>query len=124
MLAGLDPDSAAAACGPHESLDAPTGLVFDSVGDREGGEDDAEVGLDGLAPFIGQTQQDLPRVRLVVLAAGLGIGEASAVHSVDLSNQGGPDSLDRGSGQRSRTEMLWVLRTSFVSAPRRGGALR
>ena len=43
---------AVAACGADEFLDAPTGLVLDPVADGQGGEHDAQVGLDGVAGVV------------------------------------------------------------------------
>ena len=34
------------------SFDAPAGLVLEVAGDREGGEDDVEVGFDGVAGVV------------------------------------------------------------------------
>src|SRR3954447_10807372 len=52
VAAGLDFDSAVAAGGADELLDRPAGPVLDPAADREGGEHDAQVGVDGLALVV------------------------------------------------------------------------
>jgi hypothetical protein len=49
VLAGADLDGSAAAGGADECLDGPAGSGLDKPGDGEGGEDDGQVGVDGLA---------------------------------------------------------------------------
>ena len=48
MLAGADLDGAVAAGGADELLGGPAGAALDEPGDGQGGEDDREVGLDGV----------------------------------------------------------------------------
>ena len=48
VLAGADLDGAVAAGGADELLDGPAGAALDEPGDGQGGEDDREVGLDGV----------------------------------------------------------------------------
>ena len=47
--AGLDLDGLAAAGGLDELADGPAGLVLDEAADGQGGEDDGQVGFDGVA---------------------------------------------------------------------------
>jgi hypothetical protein len=49
VLPGLDLDSPVAAGGPDEFADGPAGGVLDPAADGQGGEDDGEVGFDGVA---------------------------------------------------------------------------
>ena len=49
LLSGLDLNGAVAAGGLDEFPDRPAGLRLDPPADGEGGEDDGEVGLDGVA---------------------------------------------------------------------------
>jgi len=48
VLAGTDLDGAVAAGGADELLDGPAVAVLDEPGDGQGGEDDGQVGLDGV----------------------------------------------------------------------------
>jgi hypothetical protein len=52
LSSGLDRHGAVAACRTHEFLDALAGLVFDPMTDREGGEHDCHVCLDGFAGVV------------------------------------------------------------------------
>lgn len=54
VVAGADLDGAVAAGGAGELLDRPAGAVLDEPGDGQGGQDDGQVGLDGVA-LEGQT---------------------------------------------------------------------
>ena len=49
---GLDLDGAVAAGGLDEFADGPAGLVLDPAADRHGGEDDGQVGFDGVALVV------------------------------------------------------------------------
>jgi hypothetical protein len=50
VLAGAHLDGAVAAGGADELPDGPAGALLDEAGDGQGGEDDGQVGLDGV-PF-------------------------------------------------------------------------
>ena len=52
VVSGLDLDGAVAAGGFHELADGPAGLLLDPLGDGEGGEDDGQVGFDGVARAV------------------------------------------------------------------------
>src|SRR6185437_4987884 len=52
MGSGLDLDGAVAAGCFHEFADGPAGAVFDPAADGEGGEDDGQVGFDGVAQVV------------------------------------------------------------------------
>jgi hypothetical protein len=49
VRAGLDRDGAVAAGCLDELADGPAGLVLDPAADGQGGEDDGQVGFDGVA---------------------------------------------------------------------------
>src|ERR1700729_3369532 len=48
VLAGADLHGAVAAGGADELLEGPAGAALDEPGDGQGGEDDRQVGLDGI----------------------------------------------------------------------------
>ena len=52
LAPGLDGDGAVAACGTHEFLDTPTSLSLNPVADRQGGEHDRQVRVDGVAGAV------------------------------------------------------------------------
>ena len=52
VVAGLDLDGAVAAGGADELPDRPARPGFDSAADREGGEHDGQVGVDGVALVV------------------------------------------------------------------------
>jgi hypothetical protein len=90
----LDRDGAVAACGPDEFLHAPTGLVFDPVADRQSGEHDRQVRLDGFAGVVvdrpglqvvlGHAETALDAPQLVVGIDGELCGLADQVGGVSL----------------------------------------
>jgi hypothetical protein len=52
MRAGLDLDRAIAAGCFHELADGPAGVLLDPAADGQGGEDDGEMSLDGVAQVV------------------------------------------------------------------------
>jgi hypothetical protein len=52
MQAGLDLDRAIAAGCFHELADGPAGVLLDPAADGQGGEDDGEMSLDGVAQVV------------------------------------------------------------------------
>jgi hypothetical protein len=60
--AGADLHGAVAAGGANELPDGPAGAVLDESGDGQGGEDDREAGLDGVALAV--TDGPCPQVGL------------------------------------------------------------
>ena len=91
VLAGLDLNGAAAAGGLNEFPDRPACLRFDPAANGEGGEDDGEVCLDGVALAM----VDRPGLQVV-------LGHAEALLDLEEPVVGADDEI-RGDGVPSGT---------------------
>ena len=93
VLPGADFDGPVAAGGTDEPLDGPAGAGLDEPGDRERGEHDAQVGVDGLAFAVVDGPvgfQNGPSSSSVVTCVMRGLG-LMLIRSGDTAAAGGRD---------------------------------